>query len=274
MVWSLLLLSGCSHTRNSINPSSPTVEEKVRIARAALISKEKPPEWMLLSMQSGDETNAERYDAAIRLIRESVRVAQISPDIDRSSLLCLHCKVAETLLKSGRTTEALQTAKETFKALNLRDWREQLIALRVLTVERECYAKTNEFDRARVVSEKMNQIDNELIGKDVFETVKRRVRVIEVDFAKKDFARVVSEGKSFESLKKVESEHDPNSYLMLAYLGMSQIAVGEAEEGRRRLQLAAKIKEDFDETPFPAWVDKTIDSLHNRTEVRTLLNRL
>lgn len=213
-----------------------------------------------------------KYDQALNLMRESVASAQLIPNFTRDTLLSLHCKYAEIMLMSGRNKEALALAQDNLKAINFNDWREQLVAYRLLEVERLVLLHQDQFDKARVVAEKMNDLDD-IEFPNTLEAAKRRVRTVEIDFVKKDYKKVISEVEASRVLDAIGFDKDPNLYLIMVYTGISLMATGKTEEGRQLLISATAQGEKYGAPYFGEWAEKTMDSLSFSAEIHKLLKR-
>lgn len=226
----------------------------------------------MLSRQASAAASKDKYNDALSLMRESIAAAQQIPNFTRDTLLALHCKLTELMLMSGRRREALDLANEYLKSLNVTDWRELLVAFRLMEVQRECLMHLHHYDSARAVSVKMNELEERYIDNH-FECVKRRVRTVEIDFARKDFSRVISEVKQWHVFDHIEKDNDPNLNLLMAYTGISLMATGKTEEGRQMVAKSAGLGGKPGALYLAEWAERTLDSMSNSAEIYKLLKR-
>ncbi len=219
---------------------------------------------MVLSRKASGSARTDP-ERAISFLRESIAEAEESAKVSHETMLCLRTKLAQILLEAKRYRESLKSSQALLTTIDFTDWRQQLIAERLLDTERQCLLEFGEFDEARSVVQKIIELDLALIGKGTIETTKREARLVEVDFAKRDFDRVLAAGKPL--VKMLEIDRDPLTYLLFVYVGVAELVSNETEEGYKNLDRALIIRRDYYAPPLPSCAVNVIDSLTDKDEI-------
>ncbi|MBX9671676.1 MAG: hypothetical protein K2X93_29070 [Candidatus Obscuribacterales bacterium] len=231
------------------------------------------PEWMSLSKRASIETQNKRFEQALMLMDQSLRIAintGASPDV----IWCLRCKTCEVMVQAEKFKKALAIAETFLQTLQVADWRQTLMKLRLLEIKRTCLLHLDRFEEARIVSDEMNKLDIELLGDRSPERTKRLTRTIELDFVTGKYSQVADLAKLIEpDVRQLENDCDPATYELTALLGLSQMLSGNTAEGRINLARAERIEDETGKKGLSIWVEKAIEKLDRRAEIYRLLKR-
>lgn len=228
--------------------------------------------WSRVSRNATEALLAGRKQRALALITESINLAEKSPDVPLPTLLALRCKQCQALYSLGSKKDAVLVARAALKQISADDWRQQMLASRFLEVERVCFLEAGDYQQALTAADTLSSLNDKIMGANSLETMRRRVQLVEVLFMNKNFERVVRESKTIDRFfRAVGLSDDGDELLVLLYMGVAQLQLGELDEGRKTLQRVGKISGESGKPAVPGWVRDSINALPQAAEIRALL---
>ncbi len=191
---------------------------------------------------------------------------------DKSLILALDCKLCELLEAAGRYQLAIEKADETLKQLDSKDWRQLILTQRLLDVKKHNCINVRDYNLARELAKRICTIDDELMGSDSPESLRRRVDLIELIFAGTNFEETVAAGEALKKqFENFDAKPDLSKFRLLAYLGVAHLALGNRETGTAYLKQAAAMRQCIKGSYLPSWTVAIINCLGDRELILRIL---